>query len=183
MVLDLPFDHPQAVQWALQEVRSAAGGYVEAHYDSQGGRRVPRLRLLEQARSGTWHVPAPQQGSKDSAERAGLPPGARASLPATPTTVGEASDEAALGKNDLLLVSGGGKGIAAECALALARNSGVRLLLLGRSLPGEDSELASNLKRLEAYGVEFLYRSADVTDAQALGKALGEAQAEHGPVS
>ena len=33
---------------------------------------------------------------------------------------------------------GGGKGIAAECALALARETGVRLALIGRSRPETD---------------------------------------------
>ncbi len=41
----------------------------------------------------------------------------------------------ALGPDDVLLVSGGGKGIAAESALQLARLSGCRLALLGRSDP------------------------------------------------
>ena len=35
--------------------------------------------------------------------------------------------EALLGPADVMLVTGGGKGIAAECALALARETGVRL--------------------------------------------------------
>ena len=46
-----------------------------------------------------------------------------------------------LGADDLLLVTGGGKGITAECALTLARASGCRLALLGRSHPERDEEL------------------------------------------
>ncbi|MEE8585503.1 MAG: type I polyketide synthase, partial [Acidobacteriota bacterium] len=129
LVLDLPFDHPQAVEWVLDELQSASG-FVEAHYDSQGCRRVPRLRLLE-------------VGQRQR--------------PAQPL----------LGSEDVLLVSGGGKGIAAESALALARRWGARLLLVGRSDPAEDTELASNLKRLQAYGVKHLYQRADVTDPAA----------------
>src|SRR5439155_7768960 len=40
-----------------------------------------------------------------------------------------------LGADGVLLVTGGGKGIGAECALALARTSGARVALLGRSRP------------------------------------------------
>src|SRR5262249_49791166 len=55
-----------------------------------------------------------------------------------------------LGASDVLLVTGGGKGIAAECALALARDSGAALALVGRSSPERDAELNGNLERLRA---------------------------------
>ncbi|HET7041949.1 MAG TPA: phosphopantetheine-binding protein, partial [Gemmatimonadales bacterium] len=86
-VVELPFDHPDALSWITAEA-AAASGYTEAHYDSEGVRRVPVLRLL------------PETGG----------PG-----------------ELPLGPDDVLLVTGGGKGIAAECALDLARASGARL--------------------------------------------------------
>ena len=84
---------------------------------------------------------------------------------------------------DVLLVSGGGKGIAAECALALALRTGVRLVLLGRSLPERDGELAANLARLAGAGVAVLYYAADVTDGAAVADAVARAEAEFGPVT
>src|SRR5439155_1695432 len=69
-----------------------------------------------------------------------------------------------LGPDDVLLVTGGGKGIAAECALDLARTTGVRLALVGRSHPETDRDLKANLERLSALGVKFRYMSADVSD-------------------
>ena len=63
------------------------------------------------------------------------------------------------GPADVLLVTGGGKGIAAECALALARETGVRLALLGRSRPETDRILADNLERMTASGVVFRLRA------------------------
>jgi enediyne polyketide synthase len=78
--------------------------------------------------------------------------------------------------DDLLLVTGGGKGIAAESALALARQSGAALLLLGRSHPGKDDELAANLKRMEDAGVLFRYAPVDVADADAVARAIGEGE-------
>ncbi len=50
-----------------------------------------------------------------------------------------------LSGEDVLLVTGGGKGITAECALAMASDSGAKLALMGRSDPDEDAELSANL--------------------------------------
>ena len=140
-VVELPFDHPEAAAWVAAEV-AAASGYAEAHYDAEGRRRVPLLRLLPAAAAG----PLP------------------------------------LGGEDVLLVTGGGKGIAAECALDLARASGARLALLGRSLPERDAELAANLKRMAAAGIRALYLPADVADEAAVRTAVARAEAELGPV-
>ena len=142
-VIDLPLDHPEAAAWVAAEV-TAASGYIEAHYDAAGRRRVPVLRLLP------------------SGGEAGPPP---------------------LTGEDVLLVTGGGKGIAAECALDLARTTGARLALLGRSRPEKDAELAANLERMAAAGVRTLYLPADVTDAAAVRAAVGRAETELGPVT
>lgn len=88
-----------------------------------------------------------------------------------------------LGPEDVLLVTGGGKGIAAECALDLAKASGARLALFGRSLPESDAELAANLERMAAAGVRALYLPADVADPVAVFTAVGRVQAELGPVT
>ncbi len=77
-----------------------------------------------------------------------------------------------LGEGDLLLVSGGGKGIAAESALELARLYGAALLLMGRARPDEDAELAANLARLDDAGIRYEYVSADAGDADAVREAL-----------
>jgi enediyne polyketide synthase len=98
-------------------------------------------------------------------------------------TLAEPSDDLPLSADDVLLVTGGGKGIAAECALSLARKSGSRLVLLGRSDPAADAELADNLERMRAAGVRCRYLAADVTDAEAVRLALAEAQREFGPVT
>jgi enediyne polyketide synthase len=88
-----------------------------------------------------------------------------------------------LGPEDVLLVTGGGKGIGAECALDLAKASGARLLLLGRSAPESDPELAANLERMRAAGVTVLYASADVTGAEAVCAAVAHAESTLGPVT
>ena len=81
----------------------------------------------------------------------------------------------ALGPDDVVVVTGGGKGIAAECALALARRTGCRLITVGRHAPAGDPGLAANLERFVAYGVRAVHIAADVTDAAALRAGLAPA--------
>jgi enediyne polyketide synthase len=78
-----------------------------------------------------------------------------------------------LTRDDHLVVSGGGKGIGAECALALARETGVRVTLLGRAHPERDPALADNLRRFA--GCDVCYLRADITDRQAVQAAMSEA--------
>jgi enediyne polyketide synthase len=88
-----------------------------------------------------------------------------------------------LSSDDVLLVTGGGKGIAAECALALARETGVRLVLIGRASPETDPVLALNLERFTASGVMFRYVAADVADRPALCAIVNEVAAGFGDVT
>ena len=141
-VVDVPFDHARSLEWIAAEAHAAAG-YSEVHYDADGRRYEPVLRLLE---------PADEE-----------PKG--------------------LGSSDVLLVTGGGKGIAAECAMALARDTGVKLALLGRSDPSTDIALAANLERMRASGAHIRYVAANVTDAAAVVAAFREIEGSLGPVT
>ncbi|MFF4214490.1 SDR family NAD(P)-dependent oxidoreductase [Streptomyces sp. NPDC001796] len=96
---------------------------------------------------------------------------------------GSAAAPSMFGKDDVLLVTGGGKGITAEAALALVQDTDAALALLGRSDPAEDAELAANLKRVRASGVRFRYIRADVTAADEVKAALEEVRRELGPVT
>ncbi|HEU4324589.1 MAG TPA: type I polyketide synthase, partial [Roseiflexaceae bacterium] len=100
-----------------------------------------------------------------------------------PLAPAAASQPLPLGPDDVVLVSGGGKGITAECALALARASGAALALLGRSAPPQDAELATNLQRMRAAGVRCCYISADISDPEAAERAVREAETALGPVT
>lgn len=77
-----------------------------------------------------------------------------------------------LGPADVLLVSGGGKGISAECGFQLARATGCALLLLGRSGVEGSAELAANLSRIRGAGIRVSYQVADVTDPAAVAAAI-----------
>lgn len=107
-------------------------------------------------------------------------------LPPTEATDGGPA-EIPLGPQDVLLVTGGGKGIGAECALSLARETGVRLALMGRSRPEDSEELRANLERMSELGAEagsqVHYVAADVTDAAAVRRAVEEIETRLGPVT
>lgn len=91
--------------------------------------------------------------------------------------------DAPLSPDDVLLVTGGGKGIGAECALALASEYGVRLAILGRSDPTTDAELARNLERFTAAGATFRYFATDVVDEPAVSATIVEVERLLGPVT
>lgn len=144
-VVDVPPTATQAAAWVAAEARVATG-YTEAHYDVEGIRREPVLRLL-------------------------------------PQTTESLLPELPLGAQDVLLVTGGGKGIAAECALEVARQTNVRLVILGRTHPDDDSELTENLCRLTDHSVTFQYYAADITDGAAVRQAISQAEKSFGPIT
>jgi enediyne polyketide synthase len=88
-----------------------------------------------------------------------------------------------LGPEDVVLVSGGGKGIASACARGLAQRTGARLALLGRTRPTSDPALAANLRAIEATGVAVRYLAADVTDEDAVRAAVHALETDLGPVT
>jgi len=87
-------------------------------------------------------------------------------------------DRIPFGADDVVLVSGGGRGIGYECARALAKATGVALAVIGRSSPETDESLRVNLDRLRSEGIRVAYRSVDVADCDAVRAVL----AELGPV-
>ena len=86
-------------------------------------------------------------------------------------------------RDDVLLVTGGAKGIAAECALKLAGITRVRLLLVGRSAPQDDPNLRLNLRRFDAAGINLHYASADVSNSELLREAIEKGEQALGPIT
>ena len=84
---------------------------------------------------------------------------------------------------DVVLVTGGGKGIAAECALALAIRTGAKLGVIGRSDPQADSVLAGNLRRLQSAAVVCHYAQANVANAAEVRRAISEIEERLGSVT
>ncbi|MCA2218282.1 type I polyketide synthase [Jidongwangia harbinensis] len=81
--------------------------------------------------------------------------------------------------DDVLLVTGGGKGIGALCAHALAAASGARVALLGRS-PADDPEVAGTLDRFRDAGLDVRYLRADTGDPAAVRTAVARVRADLG---
>ena len=93
------------------------------------------------------------------------------------------ASELPLTTDDVLVVTGGARGITAECALRLARESGARLAIFGLSQPAADDEIVSNLERMKTAGVDFRYYSVDITDSTATREAIREVERNIGPVT
>ena len=91
--------------------------------------------------------------------------------------------ELPLTTDDVIIVTGGARGITAECALRLGRESGARLAIFGLSHAEADGEIVSNLERMKAAGIDFRYYSVDVTDAAATREAVREVEKDIGPVT
>jgi enediyne polyketide synthase len=82
---------------------------------------------------------------------------------------------------DVFLVTGGAKGITAECAFALAQATRARMALVGNSPQSE--EVALTLDRYRADGLEGRYYRCDVTDATAVAALVERVRTELGPVT
>jgi enediyne polyketide synthase len=89
-----------------------------------------------------------------------------------------ASKTATLTADDVVVVVGGGKGIAAECALRIAR-SGAALILIGRSR-ADDPDVVATLDRAGRSGIRCRYVRADVLDQGKLARALAPAIRQFG---
>jgi enediyne polyketide synthase len=90
---------------------------------------------------------------------------------------------------DVVLVTGGAKGITAECALAMAKEYGVRMALIGSSrLTDEDSRNPEHpiQKTLNSYreaGLIAAYYACNITDADAVKGMVAQIRKELGEPS
>lgn len=79
-----------------------------------------------------------------------------------------------------VVISGGGAGLGARLALALAERSQTKVFLLGRRPAGP--QIAALLADIAAAGGQGRYRACDVRDPAAVHAALAEARAAFGPI-
>ncbi len=88
---------------------------------------------------------------------------------------------------DVVLVTGGAKGITKECALTFARQVGVKLALVGRSpLPAADdqqNEIAQSLAEYSAAGVSAQYFQCDVTQQSDINTLLSQVESKLGVIT
>ena len=92
--------------------------------------------------------------------------------------------------DDVILVTGGAKGITAECALAVAEKTGVRMALVGSSPRpadnGQDAKANQIVKTLERFaekGLTARYYQCNVADAQAVESLMAEVEQDLGPIT
>jgi enediyne polyketide synthase len=93
---------------------------------------------------------------------------------------GLAPRERPIGPGEVVLVTGGARGITAECALELARATGATLALAGRS---PDAEAAATLERFAAEALQARYYRCDVTDPGAVESLVAQVREELGPIA
>jgi len=92
-------------------------------------------------------------------------------------------------ERDVILVTGGAKGIMAECALGVARETGATLVLIGRGEPvatkgsSGDGEIDHTLERFRAEGLRHLYFSCDIVDPNVLADVVRKIEAEAGTIT
>ena len=88
---------------------------------------------------------------------------------------------------DVILVTGGAKGITAECALAVAQVTGAKLALVGSSpIPSDNvrhNEVTRTLERFKSAGLTYRYYSCNITDPHAVAELVGTVAAELGPIT
>ncbi len=91
--------------------------------------------------------------------------------------------------DDVILVTGGAKGITATCALAFAQATGVRMALVGSSpypqgaTTGNEDELISTLESFKNAGLTCRYYRCDVTNAEAVTALIQQIHQEMGKIA
>ncbi|HET6344915.1 MAG TPA: KR domain-containing protein, partial [Myxococcota bacterium] len=87
---------------------------------------------------------------------------------------------------DVLMVTGGGKGITPACAFALAQRANIKnVALLGRSAApaGDgDDELSRNIRKFNDHGMRCKYYVCDITDPASIEATLAAIRRDLGPV-
>ncbi|MGC5053301.1 type I polyketide synthase [Micromonospora sp. DT48] len=184
-----------AVRGAQAALRQPAGGRLVLVQPAARGGALAKTARLEGDRLRTTVVTTPLgadtvdrvvaevAGTVDFTEVTYDPAGLRQVPMLRPIPVDPRPGPLPLGPDDLLLVTGGGKGITAEAAAMLARESGARLAVIGRSDPATDAALATNLSRLRDAAGDLRYLRVDVTDAASVAAAVAELTADWGPVT
>ncbi|KPQ33547.1 MAG: Dehydrogenase [Phormidesmis priestleyi Ana] len=94
---------------------------------------------------------------------------------------------------DVILVTGGAKGITAECAFAIAQSTGAKMALVGRSALPTDAigtnltsgqrEIADTLGKYQQQDMSVQYYACDIADPEAVADLIKSVQSDLGPVT
>ncbi len=91
-------------------------------------------------------------------------------------------DKIRLRQGGVYLITGGMGGIGLVLAEYLAKTVQAKLVLLGRSVPPEDSPQIQKLRQLEAEGAEVLVLTADITNEQQMESAIAQSLKHFGAI-
>ncbi len=93
-----------------------------------------------------------------------------------------------LGSQDVILVTGGAKGITAACTLALAKITGSKFALIGSTvLPDKpctkSQEIFATLDQFKELGIEAQYYSCDILQKDSVSEVIKRIESELGTIS
>ena len=88
-----------------------------------------------------------------------------------------------LNSEDVLLVTGGGKGITSECALHLGKKYGVKLVIIGRSDVDTNKDLFNNLNRFSEENISYTYYSVDISNKDKVVNFIKEVYENEGTIT
>ena len=141
--------------------------------------RFESVRLIDNRTGGAVDLEPELAAEADGYAEVRLAPDGRRLAPVFMPTAPSVRPARPLDASDVVLVVGGARGIAAECALRLAERTGCGLILCGRSDPDAES-VAAVLERAAASGLQACYMQADVLDPAAFALALEAAKDDVG---
>ncbi|MBX7114377.1 MAG: aminotransferase class I/II-fold pyridoxal phosphate-dependent enzyme [Myxococcaceae bacterium] len=118
--------------------------------------------------------------STDATSEVGFTQEGRVQVELVPTALNTAK-QTAFGADDVVLITGGAKGLGAKFATALAQNFKVTLALTGRSAATEETgKVIASLKQAGAKACS--YHVMDVRDAASVERAVAEIRKAHGKI-
>jgi enediyne polyketide synthase len=146
-------------------------------------RHFRSVRVVDRAQAGADH---PHVDALLSAEIEGyyevrIAENERLETPTFAPSPFASSSVATITADDVVVIVGGGKGIAAECALRLS-TPGPVVILVGRS-PADDPDVTATLDRARRKRLRCRYVRADVLDSATLIEGLGPVISEFGPAT
>lgn len=88
-------------------------------------------------------------------------------------------------KDDVVIVTGGAKGITSECAFAFAQKYHTQMVLIGRSQISEtkNDEISRTIGKFKEAGLKAAYFSTDVTKPDVVASLIDKVQKKYGKVT
>ncbi len=91
-------------------------------------------------------------------------------------------------REDVVVVTGGAKGITAECAFSFATASGARMVLVGTSpyndaIDRQSTEIGRVLSRYAGAGLVARYHQCNIVDPAEVNRVVEEVEREFGPIT